>query len=163
LFGESVVASHGLVAANLLDEKTVHGNSKGGAIDTRRCSERSGEKMVETKPIRAIVALGLPCATKVVGVKGGQIQLETTPFNEVLLSADRFLDHLAAQGFVIVPKEPTESMLTAVQDWSYKKYGKPIGNDGAVGCWGAMIGAATTPEADNAEGIDDDRAAIERG
>jgi hypothetical protein len=36
-------------------------------------------------------------------------------------------------------KEPTEEMLNAARDWSYKKYGKPVGNDGAIGCWKAMI------------------------
>lgn len=39
-------------------------------------------------------------------------------------------------------REPTEAMLNAARDWSYQKYGKPIGNDAATGCWQAMIGAA---------------------
>ena len=38
--------------------------------------------------------------------------------------------------------EPTEAMLVAARDWSYKKYGKPIGNDAATGCWKAMLAAA---------------------
>lgn len=38
-------------------------------------------------------------------------------------------------------KEPTEKMLTAAADWSREKYGKPIGNDAAIGCWRAMSAA----------------------
>ena len=45
---------------------------------------------------------------------------------------------LEAEGLVIVPKEPTERMLNDARDWSRKKYGKPIGNDAARGCWAAM-------------------------
>lgn len=37
---------------------------------------------------------------------------------------------------------PTEAMLTAARDWSDKKYGKPIGNDAAIGCWQAMWDAS---------------------
>jgi len=37
--------------------------------------------------------------------------------------------------------EPTEAMLNAARDWSDKKYGKPIGNDAAIGCWNAMYAA----------------------
>ena len=37
---------------------------------------------------------------------------------------------------------PTEGMLNAARDWSYAKYGKPIGNDAAIGCLAAMIRAA---------------------
>lgn len=40
------------------------------------------------------------------------------------------------------PREPTEAMLNAARDWSYTKYGKPIGNDAAIGCWQAMFDAA---------------------
>lgn len=45
--------------------------------------------------------------------------------------------------------EPTEAMLTAARDWSAAKYGKPIGNDAAKGCWQAMHSAApaTSPVA----------------
>jgi len=46
------------------------------------------------------------------------------------------------EGMAIVPVEPTEAMLIAARDWSYKKYGKPIGNDAAQGCWQAMLAAA---------------------
>ena len=38
----------------------------------------------------------------------------------------------------VVPIEPNETMLIAARDWSHKKYGKPIGNDAAKGCWKAM-------------------------
>ena len=39
-------------------------------------------------------------------------------------------------------QEPTEEMLIAARDWSLKKYGKPIGNDAARGCWAAMLAAS---------------------
>ena len=44
-------------------------------------------------------------------------------------------------GFVVVPKEPTQTMLDSARDWSTKKYGKAVGNDGASGCYKAMIEA----------------------
>ena len=44
-------------------------------------------------------------------------------------------------GMALVPVEPTEAMLVAARDWSYKKYSKPIGNDAAQGCWQAMLAA----------------------
>lgn len=40
------------------------------------------------------------------------------------------------------PAQPTEAMLDAARDWSDAKYGKPIGNDAAIGCWNAMLAAA---------------------
>lgn len=40
------------------------------------------------------------------------------------------------------PRKPTEAMLNAARDWSQEKYGKPIGNDAAIGCWQAMLDAA---------------------
>ena len=49
---------------------------------------------------------------------------------------------LAAAGYVVVPREPTAAMLDAARDWSCAKYGKPVGNDGACGCWHAMVSAA---------------------
>jgi hypothetical protein len=48
----------------------------------------------------------------------------------------------------LTPSEPTEAMLTAAHDWSYAKYGKPIGNDAAIGCWRAMRDAAAPAAAD---------------
>lgn len=45
-----------------------------------------------------------------------------------------------------VPNDPTEEMLVAARDWSHRKYGKPIGNDAATGCWQAMLAAAPKPE-----------------
>ena len=45
-------------------------------------------------------------------------------------------------GFVVVPKEPTQEMLDSARDWSIKKYGRAVGNDGAYGCYKAMIAAA---------------------
>ena len=43
------------------------------------------------------------------------------------------------------PARPTEAMLNAARDWSDAKYGKPIGNDAAIGCWNAMLAAAPAP------------------
>lgn len=40
--------------------------------------------------------------------------------------------------------EVTPEMLNAARDWSVKQYGKPIGNDAAIGCWLAMSAAAPT-------------------
>lgn len=45
------------------------------------------------------------------------------------------------EGFVLMPKEPTKAMLDSARDWSTKKYGKAVGNDGASGCYKAMIEA----------------------
>ena len=42
---------------------------------------------------------------------------------------------------VVVPREPTTAMLMAARDWSAARYGKPIGDDAARGCWAAMLGA----------------------
>lgn len=44
--------------------------------------------------------------------------------------------------------EPTEEMLLAARDWSYEKYGKPIGDDAARGCWKAMYVVAAMLPAD---------------
>ena len=38
------------------------------------------------------------------------------------------------EGFVLMPKEPTQAMLDSARDWSIKKYGKAVGNDGASIC-----------------------------
>lgn len=46
-------------------------------------------------------------------------------------------------GFVVVPKEPNSTMLDAARDWSIKKYGQGVGNDGATGCWRTMLAAHT--------------------
>lgn len=55
--------------------------------------------------------------------------------------------------FKLVPVEPDEGMLAAARVWSYMKYGKPIGDDAATGCYAAMIEAA--PEV-SAEELDND-------
>lgn len=47
-----------------------------------------------------------------------------------------------AQAAIAAMREPTDPMLIAARDWSYAKYGKPIGNDAAIGCWQAMLDAA---------------------
>lgn len=49
------------------------------------------------------------------------------------------------EGYVLVPVEPTNAMLVAARDWSVKKYGQAVGNDGASGCYKAMIQAAQEP------------------
>ena len=46
------------------------------------------------------------------------------------------------QGCVMVPRVPTEAMLNAARDWSHKKFGRPIGNEDATGCYTAMLSAA---------------------
>jgi len=38
--------------------------------------------------------------------------------------------------------DPDQAMLDAARDWSYKKYGRPIGNDAAIGCWQSMLTAS---------------------
>lgn len=48
----------------------------------------------------------------------------------------------AMRDAITAMREPNEAMLNAARDWSYKKYGKPIGNDAAIGCWQAMLSAA---------------------
>lgn len=56
------------------------------------------------------------------------------------------MDRLPKMG--VVPIEPNEAMLEAARDWSQGKYGKPIGNDAAKGCWKAMMDAwFASPEA----------------
>ncbi len=46
-------------------------------------------------------------------------------------------------GWRMVPIEPTQAMLDAARNWSYAKYGKPVGNDGATGCYRAMVAMAS--------------------
>ena len=53
-------------------------------------------------------------------------------------------------GYALVPVEPTEAMLSAARDWSLKKYGQAVGNDGARGCYAAMLAAA---QAERAQGV----------
>lgn len=36
-------------------------------------------------------------------------------------------------------REPSEGALNAARDWSVAKYGLGVGNDGAMGCWQAML------------------------
>ena len=49
---------------------------------------------------------------------------------------------LVADAVLAEIERPSEGMLNAARDWSYAKYGKPIGNDAAIGCLAAMIRAA---------------------
>jgi len=57
---------------------------------------------------------------------------------------------IAPPGSVVVPREPTEAMLNAARDWSLEKYGVGVGNDGATGCYRAMIAAAEKGKDDGA-------------
>ena len=43
-------------------------------------------------------------------------------------------------------QEPTGEMNVAALQWSYNKYGKPIGNEAAHGCWRAMLNASPLGE-----------------
>ena len=56
--------------------------------------------------------------------------------------AKAIIKALEEAGFAIVPVEPTENQLNAARDWSIKKYGRGVGNDGAEGCYKAMLEAA---------------------
>ena len=73
----------------------------------------------------------------------GNANWASRPNREVMRGA--LARAINASGCVLVPREPTEAMLIAARDWSYAKYGKPIGNDAATGCWGAMLAAAPQP------------------
>ena len=61
--------------------------------------------------------------------------------NALLSDAMDAVQKLGSGDFVLVPKEPTQAMLDSARDWSTKKYGKAVGNDGASGCYKAMIEA----------------------
>jgi len=52
-----------------------------------------------------------------------------------------------ATGWDLVPYDPTTDMLKAAQYWSSRKYGKPIGNDAAIGCYHAMLAVSPKPPA----------------
>lgn len=39
------------------------------------------------------------------------------------------------------PRSPTDAMLDAAREWSYAKYGKPIGHEAAIQLWQAMYDA----------------------
>ena len=64
----------------------------------------------------------------------------------VILSTATQQAEAVQPGYVLVPVEPTEAMLLSARDWSATKYGKPIGDDAAKGCWGAMVAAAITQQ-----------------
>jgi hypothetical protein len=44
--------------------------------------------------------------------------------------------------YKMVPVEPTEEMHIAARDWSYAKYGKPIGKEASEACYKVMLDAA---------------------
>lgn len=66
--------------------------------------------------------------------------MQASPYHD---DADAALTAIEAAGYVVVPRVPTEAMKVAARDWPYRKYGKPVGDDGASGCYAAMIAAAT--------------------
>jgi hypothetical protein len=49
---------------------------------------------------------------------------------------------IESSGRRIVPVEPTEAQLNAARDWAVAKYGQGVGNDGASGCYRAMLSAS---------------------
>lgn len=58
----------------------------------------------------------------------------------------RNLWRLRARAAIAAMREPSEAMLIGARDWSLKKYGIGVGNDGAIGCWQAMIDAGLAEE-----------------
>lgn len=46
----------------------------------------------------------------------------------------------------VLPREPTQAMLTAARDWSVAKMGRGVGNGPATECWQAMYDAAMTTQ-----------------
>ncbi|WP_445505033.1 hypothetical protein [Microvirga sp. G4-2] len=65
---------------------------------------------------------------------------------ELVNNLDTIIAALQPSGeMVMVPREPTEEMQNAARDWSYKKYGKPIGGEASRECYRAMIAAAPSP------------------
>jgi hypothetical protein len=40
-----------------------------------------------------------------------------------------------ANSYKLVSATPTDDMDNAARDWSYTKYGRPVGYDGSRGCW----------------------------
>ena len=64
-----------------------------------------------------------------------------------LAEAKAAVQALEDAGFAIVSVEPTEEQLIAARDWSVEKYGRGVGDDGATGCYKAMLKAAkATPD-----------------
>jgi hypothetical protein len=55
---------------------------------------------------------------------------------------DTPLGHSRAGAAIDAMREPTQEMLDAAREWSAKRYGKPLENDEAIGCWQAMCAAA---------------------
>ena len=58
--------------------------------------------------------------------------------NEIIRNACR----VQARAAIDAIHEPTDTMLIAAREWSREKYGRPIGNDAATGCYKVMIDAA---------------------
>ena len=83
----------------------------------------------------------------------GDMRIDLVAFARTLLAKygqqqnqQQNIHEIIPDGYKLVPIEPTDDMLNAARDWSDKKYGKPIGNDAAVGCFQAMLEAAPEPE-----------------
>ena len=76
--------------------------------------------------------------------------MRVLPFSQLLFDALKARGwRRVPEGSVAVPVEPTEEMLIAARDWSLKKYGISVGDDGAKGCYAAMIAAPKTGVANN--------------
>lgn len=58
------------------------------------------------------------------------------------LTARAVLNVIESSDWKIVPVEPTEAQLNAARDWAVAKYGIGVGNDGATGCYRAMLSAS---------------------
>lgn len=81
-----------------------------------------------------------------------QIALELCEFTEKQATTHAWPDDFAgdtvdrarsrARTVIEAMRVPSQAQLIAARDWSYAKYGKPIGNDAATGCWNTMIDAA---------------------
>lgn len=63
--------------------------------------------------------------------------------NKSMLATPNASDYntLVITNIIKAMHKPTDKQLNAARDWSSIKYGKPIGDDAAMGCWQAMIDA----------------------
>lgn len=72
-----------------------------------------------------------------------QVQVVSNSYGEAtgVTCVPRAIVDKVAREVIAAILDPTDAMLNAARDWSYKIYGKPIGNDAAMGCYQAMIKA----------------------
>ena len=85
-----------------------------------------------------------PMRERIARALATQIDCETE-WDTLTLDQENWIFELA-DAVLIAMREPDDHMLNAARDWSYKKYGQPIGNDAAIGCWAALIDAAKEPK-----------------